>query len=271
MAPLTSQMHDEKNLKTESSRLSYQQPHAEIQPRRRQFIQRILPAVLMLLALFSLFRSTFVHDHHYDPSLSSPETDVVNEAEKVPFEIHIMSKCPDARDCLKELVVPTMVEVSDKVDFTMSFIGSTDPNSDAVSCKHGPSECLGNIILLCAAKEYPDVKMWLGFANCMISDYPHIPQRDLVESCSMEHGIDFSKLNSCISDEGEGIGLLRSSMVRSQENNVTKSCTVRLADEVRCIRDGGKWYDCPGGSSVQELVGDVNELYDERNGWIIVR
>lgn len=128
---------------------------------------------------------------------------------------------------------------------------------------HGPGECLGNIILLCAAKVYPDVKLWLGYANCMISDYHDIPQRDLVESCAMEHGLDFQKLNSCISDEGEGIGLLRASIQRSQDNNITKSCTVRLEGEVRCIRDGGKWYDCPGGSSVDALVSDINDRYSE--------
>lgn len=99
----------------------------------------------------------------------------------------------------------------------------------------------------------------------MISDYPDIPNRDLVEECAMEHGLDFSKLNTCISDEGEGMHLLRSSIERSRENNVTKSCTVRLAGKVRCIRDGGEWYDCPGGSSVQELVGDINDLYDQRS------
>jgi hypothetical protein len=79
----------------------------------------------------------------------------------------------------------------------------------------------------------------------------------------MEYGIDFQELNSCISDEGEGIDLLRSSVQRSQENNITRSCTVRLAGKVRCIRDGGKWYDCPGGSSVAELVREINELYVE--------
>lgn len=49
--------------------------------------------------------------------------DVLEEREKVPLEIHVMSKCPDARDCLQKLILPTMVEVSDKVNFTMSFIG----------------------------------------------------------------------------------------------------------------------------------------------------
>lgn len=140
---------------------------------------------------------------------------------------------------------------------------SIDPNSDAVSCKHGPGECLGNIIQLCAAYVYQDdLKLWLGFANCMVSNYQDIPKRDLVEDCALEHGIDFQKLNSCISDEGEGIDLLRASMQRSQENNVTKSCTVRLAGKVRCIRDGGEWYDCPGGSDVSDLVRDIDDLYN---------
>jgi hypothetical protein len=35
-----------------------------------------------------------------------------------------MSKCPDARDCIRELVVPTMEKVSDKVDFELSFIAT---------------------------------------------------------------------------------------------------------------------------------------------------
>ncbi|OAP64859.1 hypothetical protein AYL99_00831 [Fonsecaea erecta] len=235
-------------------------------PRRHYFVRRVIPAILTILVIFSLFRTTFVCDHHYDPTLSRVPSSVVTEDEpsrnKVPLEVHVMSKCPDARDCLRELIVPTMIRVNEKVNFTMSFIGSIDPDSDAVSCMHGPGECLGNIILLCAAKVYPEVKLWLGFANCMISEYPDIPKRDLVQSCAMEHGLDFQQLNSCISDEGEGIDLLRASIERSQENNVTKSCTVRLAEKVRCIRDGGKWYDCPGGSSVDALVRDINNLYD---------
>ena len=42
---------------------------------------------------------------------------------RVQLEAHIMSKCPDARDCLQQLVVPTMEQVSDKVNFRLSYIG----------------------------------------------------------------------------------------------------------------------------------------------------
>jgi hypothetical protein len=42
---------------------------------------------------------------------------------KVALEAHIMSKCPDAKACLQKLVVPAMVEIADKVDFRLSYIG----------------------------------------------------------------------------------------------------------------------------------------------------
>lgn len=58
----------------------------------------------------------------------------------VPLEAHIMSKCPDARDCLRMLVLPTMQRVIDKVNFTLSYIGTPTEN-DGVDCKHGPEEC----------------------------------------------------------------------------------------------------------------------------------
>lgn len=141
--------------------------------------------------------------------------------------------------------------------------GRIDEKTDAVACMHGPSECLGNMIQLCAARIYPDPKIYLGFANCLTSSYARIPDKDFVQDCAMEHGVDFERVNRCISDEGHGTELLRQSMLRSQENNVTKSCTVRLAGEIRCIRDGGKWYDCPGGSEVDDLVKDIERLYEE--------
>jgi hypothetical protein len=176
-----------------------------------------------------------------------------------------MSKCPDARDCLQMMVLPAMANVSDKVDFTLSYIGTVDPKSDEVTCMHGPSECLGNIIQLCAAKIYPDPKRYLGFTNCMISEYKEIPERDLVEECASEYGISFNNLNACISDEGEGIELLRASVQRSHDAGVRYSCTVRLDDEVRCIRDGGAWSNCDGGSEVADLVADIDDLYQKRN------
>lgn len=33
-----------------------------------------------------------------------------------------MSKCPDAQGCLQKLILPAMEQISEKVDFRLSFI-----------------------------------------------------------------------------------------------------------------------------------------------------
>jgi len=95
---------------------------------------------------------------------------------------------------------------------------------------HGPSECLGNIVELCAATLYPDPKIYLGFTMCLFNDLSHIPDETLIESCSLEHGLDFEKLKDCTSkDDGAyGIDLLRQSVARSANAHVQYSCTVSL-------------------------------------------
>jgi len=137
-----------------------------------------------------------------------------------------ISKASDL-DCLRDLVVPTMERMSDKVDFTLSYIGTpTDPD-DGVLCKHGPTECLGNIIELCAARLYPEPMLYLGFTMCLTNQYQKIPEMAFVQNCALEHGLSFDKINDCASDDsGLGVSMLRDSVTRSSDANVTISCTV---------------------------------------------
>lgn len=135
--------------------------------------------------------------------------------------------------------------------------------NNSIHCKHGPGECLGNMIALCAAELYPsNPVISLGFSNCLVSSYSKIPSRELVESCALEHGLSFDDLNGCISEEGKGLDLLEQSVERSQVAGVTKSCTVRVDNKMWCIRDGGEWKDCEHGSDVRSLVKEVKKLYN---------
>ncbi|KAL1888789.1 hypothetical protein Sste5346_009343 [Sporothrix stenoceras] len=180
----------------------------------------------------------------------------------VPFEAHIMSKCPDALDCLRDLVLPTMQQVVDKVNFTLSYIGR--PTGDGgVECMHGPAECMGNILELCAHKLNPDPKIYLGFTMCISREYPRIPDRELIEGCALEHAVDFAALNECATrDDGQyAMNLLRDSVQHTKAVGVTKSCTVRLDNKVYCIRDDGEWKDCPAGPGVHDLIVNVEKLY----------
>ncbi|KAL9601051.1 MAG: hypothetical protein Q9219_002760 [cf. Caloplaca sp. 3 TL-2023] len=155
-----------------------------------------------------------------------------------------------------------MEQVVDKNNDTDHIAGYRVDTNDSVHCKHGPSECLGNMVELCAADLYPNKPIVsLGFSNCLTASYSKVPERELVESCALEHGVSFDNLNSCISEEGKGLDLLMQSVERSQAAGVTKSCTVRVDNTMWCIRDGAQWKNCEGGSDVESLVKEIEKLY----------
>ncbi|KLU86136.1 hypothetical protein MAPG_05155 [Magnaporthiopsis poae ATCC 64411] len=205
-----------------------------------------------------------------DPKAPAPAPGTPNPPAKaaslVPLEAHIMSKCPDARDCLKHMVLPVMERMHDKVNFTLSFIGTPDGDS-GVACPHGPAECMGNILELCAAELYPDPKTYLGFTMCISNDYRNIPKKELIEGCALEHALDLKALNECATKDNGAYGtdMLRESVQRTEKAGVSLSCTVRLADEIWCIRDGGQWSECPQGPEVEKLVAAIEKKYQQQS------
>lgn len=128
-----------------------------------------------------------------------------------------------------------------------------------------PPVGMGNIIELCASTLYPDPKIYLGFTMCLFRDYKAIPEQNVVEDCALEHGINIEAINDCATlDDGQhGMDLLRRSIQHSTEVGVTYSCTVRLNEELYCIRDGGQWKDCPSGGGVNDLVMAVEKLWQQ--------
>ena len=134
---------------------------------------------------------------------------------------------------------------------------------DTIQCMHGETECLGDMLSLCAQNLFPNnTVISLGFTTCLVSSYSRIPDRSLVETCALEHGIEFDALNACISEEGKGIELLRESIERSKDAAVVKSCTVRVAGKQWCVRDMGMWKDCGEGHEPKDLVAAVKKLHD---------
>lgn len=98
--------------------------------RRHNSRSRRLIPFAMLIALTFLYLTQMFPSRERSKSWLPESRSPINEgtartinSSKIPLEAHIMSKCPDARDCLRDMVVPTMVEVADLVDFKLSFIG----------------------------------------------------------------------------------------------------------------------------------------------------
>lgn len=112
-------------------------PHAErLHPRKpltagERLVRYVVPCILLLSAISLLVIQGLLC--HYiglpdswnfiDPIDEVTMPGYATKSTKVQLEAHIMSKCPDARDCLQQLVVPTMEQVSDLVDFKLSYIG----------------------------------------------------------------------------------------------------------------------------------------------------
>ena len=84
------------------------------------------PLRLLLLLSWLAFAGWYYLPHRPALVLPSPSSHEQAAAtnELVPLEAHIMSKCPDAKDCLRDLVLPAMQKVHGKVNFTLSFIGT---------------------------------------------------------------------------------------------------------------------------------------------------
>lgn len=234
-----------------------------IRNRSRRSIITYLSVIFFVFLVITYGSPVLFPNQYSTPRLATFTLEsTANRSSFVPLEAHVMSKCPDARDCLRDLVVPAMEQVVDKVDFRLSYIGKLDENN-TIQCMHGATECLGNMLGLCAHELHPNnTKISLGFTTCLITSYQRIPDRDLVQSCALEHGISFDDLNACISEEGKGLDLLEASVERSEKAGVKKSCTVRIGGEQWCVRDGGKWKDCDGGHEVKDLVMEVEKRYN---------
>lgn len=136
--------------------------------------------------------------------------------------------------------------------------------SNGISCKHGPEECLGNMLHLCGAQlatppSPPLPEDYFAFSKCLLDNYPQVANGTFVKACADSNDVDFDAVNECAADIGPegGISLLEQSVKRSSDAGVQKSCTVRLAEEIFCVRDDNEWKDCPSGSSVEDLVGAV--------------
>lgn len=97
------------------------------------YLRRIVIALFFFIGCYMLMRrtSTKITDSlDQTPNKNSKSTEthhpppgtVEPARTNIPLEVHIMSKCPDAQECLQGLIVPAMEKISDKVDFKLSFI-----------------------------------------------------------------------------------------------------------------------------------------------------
>lgn len=111
--------HVMENEKTEKTMLTG--PPAR---RARPLALGLLTGALLYLLWSTSFHHIFTRCGMELQSATAADVVSLSDNKPIPLEAHIMSKCPDAQDCLKMMVLPAMQRVYDKVNFTLSFIGA---------------------------------------------------------------------------------------------------------------------------------------------------
>ncbi|KAJ7047381.1 hypothetical protein C8F04DRAFT_936682 [Mycena alexandri] len=194
-----------------------------------------------------------------------------SDAVRVPVELGVMSRCPDALLC-EPIFDAVLQKVGEKVDLELVYvakINSTDSDF-GVTCLHGPGECAGNVQQLCAAKYST---RWWDFVRCQNARGRYqVGLPEVALECAETVGIDWegSGVGECAGSDGsgkgeEGVELLRASTLRGKALGIEKSCTVLINHKKVCIHDG-TWKECEGGHGVDDFVRQINSEYERLNG-----
>lgn len=191
---------------------------------------------------------------------------------KVPVQLGVMSRCPDALLC-ENIFDQVLDKVAGKIELSLIYVAKIDPSEPdfGVRCMHGAEECAGNVQQLCVAK-YESSSSWWEFVQCQnFEGRDKIGNPDITLKCGRVAGIDWatSKAKECAGLDGngqgaEGIRLLKESVVLSQTLGVEKSCTVLISGRKVCIHDG-TWKECEGGHAVNDFIKRIDDEYERLN------
>ncbi|KIZ04351.1 hypothetical protein MNEG_3606 [Monoraphidium neglectum] len=189
-------------------------------------------------------------------------------SDKALLELFVMSLCPDADFCehyFDKLLDKLHPIVHVKTEYIQHASGG------AVTCPHGDSECTGNKYQLCVGRHTPpehNRDWFLKFLVCTWDGGDSPSSKAGVKACLDKVGVlgaPRQAMEACM-DGPEGAALMAASAGVTASRGMQRSCTVAIAGKKRCIRDGGRWYDCPGGDKEEDFVRSLCDAYRAKTG-----
>jgi len=146
--------------------------------------------------------------------------------QKVQVHNFEMSKCPycSAYTVLFTSTVMSKAGLPEIIDLKEDFIGSV--NGGQFTCTHGPSECVGDEILICASQMYPEGWSWWNLTSCMQSDYTNVPSN--FQSCAEKSGYNstiIAAIQACSQDK-TGVQLLTASFNEASNQGIDEAPTI---------------------------------------------
>lgn len=152
---------------------------------------------------------------------SSPASFV---GEPLPVKVAVMSQCPYAAKSLTALL-PVIEQLGPHVDFELIHVGRE--NEGVLTSMHGPTEVVGDVLQLCAAR-YGAPGAWLQFVRCQMTEFREIPEN--WQGCARQAQIPPDALCRCV-EGGEGAALLRASFAAAAEREARGSPTFFFGDQ----------------------------------------
>ena len=59
--------------------------------------------------------------------------------------------------------------------------------------------------------------------------------------------------------------LLEDDFAATAATGIKTSCTLQVEGKTVCVRDGGEWKDCPGGSKAKDFHSTICKAYAAKN------
>jgi len=160
------------------------------------------------------------------------------------------------------------VDRTGHANITLSYITTPVSSSERhLTCKHGETECQGNIQQLCFKKYYPVQRDWFAFVNCQNFNSKIIGTDAGIESCAKALRKDPEPVEKC-ARSSEGRELFLENALATRKAGIETSCTIIINGRQRCVIDGGKWRDCESleGHDASAFVKAIDEEYQRLNG-----
>ncbi|XP_047090327.1 gamma-interferon-responsive lysosomal thiol protein-like [Lolium rigidum] len=121
---------------------------------------------------------------------------------KVPVALYYESLCPASADFVVNHLAKIFKDgLLDAADVNLVPYGNAKVRvNGAISCQHGPYECILNNVEACAIDAWPDVNVHFGFINC-VEDLVVKNKREEWESCFEKQGLDPKPVMECYNSE----------------------------------------------------------------------
>jgi hypothetical protein len=152
---------------------------------------------------------------------TQPKQTEIPKTDKPKVQLFVMSQCPygiQAEEPMSEI----LKLLKDKIDFELNFIATA--NSDGTfSSLHGQPEVDGDLMQVCAMKQYPD--KYFDFIICLNKDSKNMDKN--WEQCAKDNSLDANKLGKCWQGS-EGKELLKENVKAAEENDVSGSPTLLI-------------------------------------------